>query len=212
MPPGLSDELLERWTELAGPGAAHYGRALLTRYRQPHRRYHTAAHLAHVLDVIDMLAGDADDPAAVRYAAWFHDAVYETGGGPRPTNEERSARLAQGALKGMRMPGTLVAEVSRLVRCTTDHLVDGGDHNGAVLCDADLAILGATREDYLRYTALVREEYREIPDDRFRSGRAAILRALLERPSLYRTATARERYGERARANLSAELAALTSN
>ena len=35
-----------------------------------------------------------------------------------------------------------VAEVVRLVWLTTRHNVEDGDRNGALLCDADLAILG----------------------------------------------------------------------
>ena len=35
-----------------------------------------------------------------------------------------------------------VAEVIRLVWLTTRHNVEDGDRNGALLCDADLAILG----------------------------------------------------------------------
>jgi predicted metal-dependent HD superfamily phosphohydrolase len=45
-----------------------------------------------------------------------------------------------------------------------------------------------------------------VPDDAFKSGRAQVLKALLELPSIYRLAPLREEWEERARANLTAEL------
>ena len=47
------------------------------RWAEPHRRYHTTAHLHAVLSNVDTLAAQADDPDLVRLAAWFHDAVYD---------------------------------------------------------------------------------------------------------------------------------------
>jgi predicted metal-dependent HD superfamily phosphohydrolase len=209
----MSDErvaaLLDRWMALTGPGAAKYGRKLID--REPHRHYHTDEHLAHIHDVLDLLETDAQQPEAVRYAAWFHDAVYDIGIDSRLTNEERSARLAEAVLREMNAPKELVAEVGRLVRTTADHRIGPSDRNGAVLCDADLAILGGDPEDYLRYAAQIREEYREIPGPQFRSGRAAILRDLLDRKAIYRTERARYLYEVAARENVAAEIERLTA-
>jgi predicted metal-dependent HD superfamily phosphohydrolase len=68
--------------------------ALLTRYREPHRRYHGVTHLVWVLRHVRELAEHEPvaDLAAVRMAAFFHDAVYD----PRASdNEHVSARLAE---------------------------------------------------------------------------------------------------------------------
>ena len=54
----------------------------------------------------------------------------------------------------------------------------------------------------------MRREYAHVPDDLFRPGRAAVLRDLLAKPSLFHTAHAREHWEARARANVEAELAA----
>ena len=78
-----------------------------------------------------------------------------------------------------------------------------------MLCDADLAILGSDPGRYARYTAAVREEYRQVPDAVFRSGRAAVLRRLSAAPTLYRTEPARQRWGAGRPPNLAAELARL---
>jgi predicted metal-dependent HD superfamily phosphohydrolase len=191
-------DLLDRWR---GPGPI--GADLLRRYGEPHRRYHTTEHLAAVLDHVDELADEAGDAEAVRLAAWFHDAVYDPS---RGDNEERSAVLAERMLADTDLPAETVAEVARLVRLTTTHDPRDDDRNGAVLCDADLAILAAPPDRYAAYAASVREEYAAVPDDAFRAGRAEILRSLLELPALFRTAPARERWEAAARHNLQTEL------
>ncbi|GAA5007476.1 hypothetical protein [Kitasatospora paranensis] len=207
----MTAALLDGWNDLlrrcgATADPVPYGRDLLERWAEPQRRYHTTDHLAAVLAHVDMLAQDAPQPDAVRLAAWFHDAVYRP---DRSENEERSAGLAVRALREAGLAEELVAEVARLVRLTVTHHPEPGDGNGEVLCDADLAVLGSEPEGYAAYAAAVREEYAFVPEDAFRSGRAAILRQLLALPALYRTAAARERFDAPARANLAAELSRL---
>lgn len=203
------DEMLNRWLDHAGFDALETGQELIESYQGSYRRYHTLEHLEHMLDAIDELADAAEDLKAVRYAAWFHDAVYVIGAASEPSNEERSAQLAEASLREIGEPAELVREVARLVRLTERHAPEPDDRNGAVLCDADLAILGDTPQAYAHYREQIRAEYRLIPEPDFRKGRAAILRDLLAQPRIYRTDLAFERYEEAARANLTAEIAAL---
>ncbi|MFB8274506.1 HD domain-containing protein [Nocardia colli] len=207
---GTSTEtgLRERWAALAGAEAAAVGDDLIRRYQEPHRRYHTVDHLAAMLPVIDELAGDADDADAVRYAAFFHDAVYAV---DRADNEEQSAVLAEEVLESLGVAPELVGEVARLVRLTATHDPADDDRNGGVLCDADLAVLAADEPGYAAYTAAVRAEYGHVPDALFRAGRAAVLQGLAQQSRLFRTPTARTRYEAAARANLQRELAELTA-
>ncbi|MGW0822088.1 HD domain-containing protein [Streptomyces sp. NPDC002845] len=205
------DTLRSRWLRTLLPardGAEHpdpslYADNLLKRWSEPQRKYHTVDHLTAVLDHIDVLEEYAADPDLVRLAAWFHDAVYLP---ERSTNEERSARLAERALPEAGVPGAKAAEVARLVRLTVTHDPAPGDTNGAVLCDADLAILAAPPEAYERYTAAVREEYAFVPDDAFRAGRAAVLRQLLALPRLFRTPYGEREWEAAARRNIGAEI------
>ncbi|MEU6218347.1 hypothetical protein ABZ845_12630 [Streptomyces sp. NPDC047022] len=185
------------------PDPYRYADDLLRRWSEPQRRYHTVEHLAAVLDHIDVLEEYADDPDAVRLAAWFHDAVYLP---DRSTNEERSARLAERALPEAGVAQGTTGEVARLVRLTVGHAPEPGDANGAVLCDADLAILAAPPHAYAAYTAAVRQEYGFVPDEAFRVGRAAVLRQLLDLPGLFRTPYGRREWEATARWNLAAEL------
>lgn len=202
--------LHDRWLVLAGitPESIHLGDDLVARWAEPHRRYHTLEHLTRVLDGIDEFGEYADDVAAVRFAAWFHDAVYD-GGEASADNEELSAQLAETSLPTLGVAEARVAEVARLVRLTKGHAVADGDRNGAVLCDADLAVLGGSATAYRNYAEAIRQEYAEVPDELFRPGRAAVLRGLLELPQLYRTPVAVKRYEAKARANLTAEIAEL---
>ncbi|MGW2818882.1 HD domain-containing protein [Streptomyces sp. NPDC001415] len=205
--------LRARWhtTLLAASPAAQpepYADALLARWAEPHRRYHTTAHLQAVLDHIDVLEQYADDPHLVRLAAWFHDAVYLP---DRSENEERSARLAERALPEAGLSQEDTAEVARLVRLTVTHAPEDGDANGAVLCDADLAILAAAPDAYAAYAAAVREEYAFVPDEAFRAGRAEVLTQLLALPRLFRTPYGEREWEAPARENLEAELTLLTT-
>ncbi|MBF6212557.1 metal-dependent phosphohydrolase [Nocardia puris] len=204
---GIEEDLLARWAALAGPGTEHVGEDLVRRYREPHRHYHTVEHLAAMLRVIDELAADADDPDAVRYAAFFHDAIYAV---DRDDNEARSAELAETTLRELGLPEDLVREVVRLVLVTAAHAPEAGDRNGGVLCDADLAILAAGESAYAAYASAVRAEYAHVPDDLYRKGRSAVLANLAALPQLFHTDTGRERYESVARANLAAELARLS--
>ncbi|MEU7583655.1 hypothetical protein AB0B50_39460 [Streptomyces sp. NPDC041068] len=188
------------------PDPAPYADRLLARWAEPQRRYHTTAHLAAVLDHIDVLEEHAEDPELVRLAAWFHDAVYAP---DRSENEERSARLAERALAEAGLSEEDIAEVARLVRLTVTHDPADGDRNGEALCDADLAILASPPDAYAAYAAAVREEYGFVPDEAFRAGRAEVLRQLLALPRLFRTEHGASEWEAPARENLATELALL---
>jgi predicted metal-dependent HD superfamily phosphohydrolase len=189
------------------------GRDLLARYAEPHRAYHDTTHLAEVLDAVALLAEHADDLPVVVAAAWWHDAVYDaTAAAGR--NEEESARLAERTLAGWAAVGYQVgprraARVGELVRMTADHDPRRGDRDAEALSDADLAVLAAEPERYAAYVLGVRREYAHVPDDAFAAGRAEVLRGLLVHDGLYRTPLGRDRWEQRARANLARELAAL---
>jgi predicted metal-dependent HD superfamily phosphohydrolase len=179
------------------------------RYREPGRRYHDLAHVQQVLGVVDHLAPVAADAAAVRLAAWFHDAVYEP---TRDDNERRSADLAAETLLALGADHALVQEVARLVLVTEDHVVDADDRNAIVLSDADLSILGADPKRYDAYAAAVRAEYAHLSDDTFARGRIQVLRSVAERESIYASHWGREHLEGPARANLAREQESLAAS
>lgn len=179
------------------------GARLLAAYGHPARSYHDLAHLTEVLTHLDQLDGNP----ATQFAAWFHDAVYDTSA---DGNEKRSAELAIVELEKLRVPADLIDEVARLVRLTETHNPEPGDQNGAALCDADLAVLARPAAGYAEYTAAIRREYAHVPDELFRRSRAAILQSLLDQPTLFRTAYGHATWEPAARTNLTTELTHLS--
>jgi predicted metal-dependent HD superfamily phosphohydrolase len=206
---GLAGSLVgfEAWALLAGdsPTSRTEWAAVVAAWSEPHRRYHDLAHLAAVLGLVGELAGAAADPDAVRLAAWYHDVVYDP---ERTDNERISADRARAGLRGL-VPDARVDEVERLVLLTAGHDPAADDADGAVLCDADLAVLAGPPEAYATYASAIREEYRHLSDEEFTAGRIAVLEHLLALPALYRTPRAATLWTERATANLTAELALL---
>jgi predicted metal-dependent HD superfamily phosphohydrolase len=206
--------LADAWITLARRAGAREdvagtGAALLGRWSERHRAYHDLAHLDEVLHRIDLLAGEADRPDLVRLAAWFHDAVYD----PRATdNEERSAEVATVALAALGLAPDVVDEVARLVQLTATHAVTPGDRDGAVLCDADLAVLASDSLRYQSYVDGVRREYAHLDDPIFAQGRADVLRRLLDRPRLFTTSYGHREWEQPARANVAAETRSLLAD
>ena len=205
---GGVDPLLASWTDAlgAGPDVVAAGQDLLARWDEPHRRYHDRRHLAEVLAALRELKPGAR-PVEVVCAAWLHDAVHDG----RDDDEERSAVLAGQVLRGLGVARPVVDEVARLVRLTLTHDPRPGDATGALLSDADLAVLAAGPERYARYAADVRAEYAHVGDDAFRSGRTAVLRSLLDLPRLYATDEGRRRWEDAARRNLEDEISRLAA-
>jgi len=199
------DDLQQRWAEVL-PDHPEIGEDLLRRYAEPHRRYHTAQHLADVLDHIDELASGSEDLFLVRLAAWFHDAVYAIPAG-QVSNEEASARLALRTLGRAGLEQEDLTQVARLVRLTETHVPGTRDPEGELLCDADLAILAAEPASYDHYVEQIREEYASVPDQQFLAGRLDVLTSLADR-ELFRTGKGRRLAGA-ARANLEREMRAL---
>ena len=107
------------------------------------------------------------------------------------------------------MDDATIEEVARLVLLTAGHDPAPVDTNGAVLCDADLAVLAGPPESYAAYASAVREEYRHLPDEQFTAGRTAVLEHLLALPALYRLPAVAAEWTPRARDNLAAELSLL---
>jgi predicted metal-dependent HD superfamily phosphohydrolase len=199
----------DAWAALAGdsPTSRTEWAALVAAWSEPHRRYHGLAHLAAVLGLVRELSAAATDPDAVALAAWYHDVAYDP---QRSDNEEVSAERARAGLRGL-VPDERVDEVARLVLLTAGHSPEPGDANGAVLCDADLAVLAGPPDAYAAYASAVRAEYGHLSDEEFAAGRIAVLERLLALPALYRLPAVAADWTPLARTNLTAELTLLRS-
>ncbi len=199
-------ELLSRWRGVWPTAAATDGDPifddLLARYEEAHRAYHNLEHIRECLDQFDMARHLVAQPAEMELAIWFHDAIYDP---RRHDNEESSARLAEEALRAVGSEPEMARRIGDLIRLTTHSSQElAGDE--ALLCDIDLAILGALPERFKRYDADIRREYEWVPHDVYRRERAQVLARFLGRERIYITPFFFDRLERQARTNLSERL------
>lgn len=183
--------------------------ALEAAYAEPHRRYHSRAHIETCLALLAGLDGLSDqDRRLLEFAIWWHDAVYDPA---RPDNEAASADMARRDLIALGEPGAVAGEVARLILLTRGHTVSPGDRLGALLVSIDLAVLGGAPADYDAYAAGVRAEYGFVPEPAFRAGRARVMQHFLDAEAIYPDPAFRARLEAPARANIAREIAVLTA-
>lgn len=200
----------------AGATASHpelrtTGLALLDRWSEPTRFYHTVKHLADVLSRVDELAEETHEPDLVRLAAWYHGAIfnaearvaYASQGGE---DEVASAALARSELVDLGVSEKHAARVAELVTALARHKPAAGDFDCAVLCDADMAILASEPQRYSCYVRDIRKEYEHIPVADYLAARHRILTKLVGRKSLFASPLAAS-WEDAARQNLAGELA-----
>jgi predicted metal-dependent HD superfamily phosphohydrolase len=205
-------EIRSTWRYVAGPHHDGYVDSLLSRYAEPHRRYHTATHIMFVVRHLhDMCRASGTQPSPeVLAAGLYHDAIYEPA---VDDNEARSADLAARQLGEVGWPVVRCDAVAAMVLATSGHLAPGvpdtSDVDTTFLLDADLAILGSDPAAYLAYVNGVRAEYGHVGDAAWVAGRGHALHTLVARPRLFITQYMYDMYEHRARANIEAELASL---
>lgn len=174
---------------------------LVRRYEDPRRSYHDAAH-AGLLWLRHLMHGGDPGDRDMALAILFHDAVYE------PLAKDNEARSA--ALLVSLMPGHS-GWVREAVLATADHFAYGGaDCRVMRLLDLDLTPLAERPEVFARNTALLRQEYAALPEPAWRRGRREVLGQFAAAQRIYRTRLAAI-YEAPARANLTAEIAALSA-
>ena len=196
-----SQARFERALQGVGGGAGAEGartfEELVSRYAEPHRRYHTLEHIEQCLRGFDRFRGLAERPAEVELAIWFHDMVYD----PRATdNEARSAELARARLLGHGASGPATDRVVAHILATEKHR--GDDRDSALVIDLDLSILGAEWPAFVAFERAIRVEYKHVPTLLFEIGRKRVLRSFARRPTIYRFDEIRQELEASARENL----------
>ena len=185
------------WERRIGAGAGVVFDELDALYREPHRRYHTPAHIEHCLRLFDLAADRMDEPDAVETALWFHDAIYDV---PTEKNELRSAELFA-ARAGGRGSERFRSKVRRLIMATT-HREPPATLDESFIVDIDLSSFGLPWEEFLRDSVAVREEFPHVPDAEFYPRQRKFVESLAARPAFYFTEFFRDRYEARARENV----------
>jgi len=198
--------LLERLT--GKNNSADSFRQVVAAYSETHRYYHNISHIEHCLTEFDYLRDSCTSPDDVEFAIWLHDVVYD----PHASdNEERSAVRATEILTHLRCPEAKSIEIQKLI-LATKHLAIPTIPNAQLLVDIDLSILGQPPSIFQKYEDNIRAEYSWVPDDKFRSGRSAVLHHFLDQASIYATERFQERYEMQAQENITKALIALAQS
>ncbi len=144
------------------------------------RAYHNLHHIKATLETYLLIAENlpTETGAQITLALCYHDAVYDS---QAKDNEAKSAELAEKELAELGIAAEDRAEVARLIQLTKHHQVADRDEAGAIVVDADLAILQTSPDEYDRYATAIREEYSWVPDEEYRAGRTKVLEGLLSR-------------------------------
>jgi len=185
----------------------HYVRGL-----GKYRFYHTLLeHVGHMLEEFDEAWHLAENPYAVEFAIFLHDAVCN----PRKKdNEEKSTELVDelvGSVIGHLRDGSegKLCDGIKEIILDTKHQTTPRTNDGKLLVDIDLAILGSVPDVFETYDRNIACEYAFHPGETYRKGRAQVLGMFLKRKPLYYTDHFRKKYYAQARINLTRKVAEL---
>ncbi len=178
---------------------------LFEAYQEPHRHYHTMAHVDACLSLVAEAPLEPADRVVMELAVWFHDVIYE----PQASNNElRSAQMATDWMQRVGLDGH--QRVAALIEMTAGHIVAATDSAEIQLFhDVDLAILGSVPDEYSAYADQIRAEYSWMTDLEYRKGRCGVLETFLARDTIFALAPYQNAFERVARSNLSDELARL---
>ncbi|WBH16864.1 HD domain-containing protein [Sphingomonas radiodurans] len=186
---------------------------LRARYFEPWRHYHDWSHPLAMIG--HLAAAEANgvpiiDPVAAAGFVLWHDAIYDPKA-PHGRNECLSAELCGWEMVAVADPAS-VDYAETAILSTIDHRVPDVKEcpDGALLLDVDLAILGASEVDFKRYNTQIAAEYKYVPAEAFRSGRATVLRRFLDRERLFVTDWGVVQWEAQARANLAQAITELS--
>ena len=180
-------------------------------YGEKHRKYHTLLHLAHCLEGFGKVAMYAHNRYAIVLAIFYHDVVYNP---LRRDNEAESAKYFKFDMWNVLeiRDKMLVDKVARMIMQTKHHQLDStDDRDCALFLDVDMSILGAEPHVYDQYSSdLVRREYDHYSDEEWAVARIEFfldptIDSATAGVPIFHTRVMREKYEERAIANLKEE-------
>lgn len=188
-------------------GATKPGKALFEQllqcYREETRHYHNLEHIEHCLEGLRRFEAQAQQPAQIALALWFHDAIYNP---KAKDNEAKSAQMARDSLALLGVNEQSIERICEHIMATRDHQTK--DPDGQLLIDLDLAILAASPQRYDRFEQEVRREFAHVPGFLFKIGRKKVLKHFIKREHIYNHPFTRELWEAPARDNLRRALAA----
>ena len=183
----LSDEL---WNEIEQS------------YSESNRHYHNLSHIEDLIKELSDVKEQIQDWDTMMFSVFYHDIIYNP---KSKKNEEKSALLAKKRLQTIGFPEEKIGKCFEQIIATKSHNKNS-DNDVNLLIDADLYILGKSREEYVIYTENIRKEYSHYKDFIYKKGRKKVLKHFLSMDRIYKTVHFYNRYEIKARINLSVEL------
>jgi len=180
---------------------------LATVYQETTRFYHTDKHVSECLKHFSLCREQAQHPAEIEVAIWFHDAIYDT---TKSDNEEQSAEWAKRYLTEASVSPDATNRIVEMIIATKTHQSETAD--SALMVDIDLGILGASTDAFEAYDAAIRKEFHWVPTVQYCLGRSQMLSSFLKRETIYQTEAMRDLYEAQARKNLSQKIEQLTTH
>ena len=159
-----------------------------THYLEPHRYYHTTAHIVFCLDELDKVFSKFSPSEAVlqqdavELSIWFHDIVFEI---PGVNNEQKSAEYFLEVSDG-RLCNDLRNRVHDAIIATT-HKSTPDSFESQLTVDIDLAGLAQSWPEFFVDSRNVRTEFSHLSDKEFNVGQGKFMKSLLDRASIYST-------------------------
>lgn len=193
----LAERFCAQWRSCAGTNAEQVWQRLHAHYQEPHRHYHTLAHIAHCLGQLDLARDHVAEFSATEIAIWFHDIIYHYGA---RDNEILSVAYFRGLAEATMAP-RFVDRVSEFI-IATQHAGIAGDSAIAFVVDIDLSGFGLPWEDYLADSNALRLEADGVGDEQYYQGKLRFLGELQRWPSLYQSPFFRQRLEAKAQANI----------
>ena len=181
---------------------------LVNAYSHPTRHYHNLEHIQHLLNLSEKVRDISDNFVVLQFSAWFHDYIYNP---QAKDNEFKSSIYAEKTLNKLNVSPDIIQLVKQIILSTQKHepLIDNIDN--LIFLDADLSILGASSDKYLKYAQAIRQEYSWLSDGDYQQGRKQILANFLARERIYYTDYFYQQLEVQARANLITEIELYTN-
>ncbi|KAK0486853.1 hypothetical protein EDD18DRAFT_651165 [Armillaria luteobubalina] len=188
--------------------------AILEKYSEPHRHYHTLTHLEAMIRCLRANKEHIHDPTSLSLAILFHDIIYDP---KRQNNEILSVKMFERFATDKSLPAEKTSKVSRYIERTITHTLPEEAEEGNSLdlhffLDFDLEVLSRAPDVYRVYASQIRKEYSHVPMHDYRAGRIAVLQKFLARERIYFSQVFHTRHEAAARRNVQQEINDLTSD
>ncbi len=175
---------------------------LCTLYAEPHRHYHTFAHIEDLVNHAETVKTKIKDYDTFCFSIFYHDAIYNV---RKRNNEEKSAELAETHLLKIGVNQTMIDKCIHQIIATKNHQKSLVNDTNLFL-DIDMSILGSDTETYQKYSDNVRKEFNIYPRILYNRGRKKVLTKMLELPFLFHTKEYQETHENQARINIQNEI------